>query len=147
MIIAKLLANTVIDNETGCWLWTLYKDGKGYGRTRYRGKIIRVHRLSLIIQGVIEEDSLLHALHKKECPNRNCWNPEHLYAGTEEDNTRDKVELGHVRWSKKRARLDTCIHGHDIGNLSNCYFNNRGSRTCKICKHETYLRKINCVRT
>lgn len=54
------------------------------GRKEYRA-----HRISWIAaHGEIPGE--LHVLHK--CDVRNCINPEHLYLGTERDNSRDKVE-------------------------------------------------------
>ena len=138
------MKNTTINQTTGCWLWDLYKDHKGYGRIRIGKSMFRIHRFSAIVHKIIDPNDLTqHALHKQICPNRHCWNPQHLYAGTEEDNTRDKVELDHVKSSKKRARIDTCVHGHDIGNPENCYLNSKGYRSCKVCKKEVYKRKKN----
>ena len=81
----------------------------------------------------MEANSPLHALHKKSCPNRHCWNPEHLYAGTYEDNVNDKIELGHTGGSKRKTWSDVCKNGHDISKPENYYFS-KGHRSCKICK-------------
>lgn len=127
---------------TKCWLWLGYCDEKGYGRIKYQGKTIRVHRVSAIIHGIIkEEDEVTQANHKKECPNRNCWNPEHIYSGTHEDNMRDMTELNHVKSSKIRARL--CKNGHDL-DKTGFYISGR-NRCCKLCKKESYKRKKNNV--
>lgn len=29
-----------------CWIWTKYKDEKGYGIFRYRGQLAKAHRIS-----------------------------------------------------------------------------------------------------
>jgi hypothetical protein len=44
----------------------------------------------------------LHVLH--HCDNPPCWNPEHLFVGTNQDNTDDKIAKGRMR------------HGHLYGN-------------------------------
>jgi len=35
--------------------------------------------------------------HIQACPSRACVNPAHIYPGTKKDNTRDAMELGHMR--------------------------------------------------
>lgn len=132
------MKNTTIDQKTGCWLWNLYKDYKGYGRIKIDGKTTRIHRASAIIHKIIDSNDKIHlACHKQMCPNRNCWNPNHLYAGTHEDNMRDRDELGHGKSSKTRARL--CKNGHDLDKVG-FYISGR-NRCCKICKKEYDKRK------
>lgn len=89
-----------VDPETGCWLWTAYiHNSDGYGRI-YVGrsddgrKIYEgAHRASWILhRGSIPEGlSILHY-----CDFTKCVNPDHLFLGTESDNSADMMSKG--RW-------------------------------------------------
>jgi hypothetical protein len=81
-----------------CWVWIAgtFKSG-GYGafRVMNRGNItVRAHRFSYeLVNGQIPEG--LHALH--HCDNPRCVRPSHLFAGTNLQNTQDKVTKGRQR--------------------------------------------------
>lgn len=65
--------------DDGCRLWIGYKNDSGYGIHQTFGKIKRrnwrVHRLQWLLEGKpLGEDQLLD----HTCPNRNCFNTEHL---------------------------------------------------------------------
>jgi hypothetical protein len=82
------------DPETGCWRWTGWTDRNGYGRMRVGRTAwgaVTAHRLSFLLH-VRKPKEGEYVLHK--CGNRWCVNPEHLYAGTHEDNMRDMVAHG-----------------------------------------------------
>jgi len=51
------------------------------------------HRISFrLYKGPIPEG--LHILHVRECSNKNCVNPDHLYAGTRSQNIQDAIAVG-----------------------------------------------------
>lgn len=79
-----------------CWLYIGGHDEKGYGRVRFNGKKCHVNRVAChLFHGLDLSDITQHALHKWQiCPHKNCWNPEHLYVGTNLDNVKDTVESG-----------------------------------------------------
>lgn len=86
----RLFDKYKLDSKTGCWLFLGAKNEKGYGLIRIKGKLIKIHRLSYeFFIGLLIND----ALHIKQCPNRNCFNPTHLYDGTHQDNMRDRDEI------------------------------------------------------
>ena len=92
----------VIHNENGCWEWTGGKCTKGYGYYRYNGKMTLCHRISWELNyGNIPEGLLV--LHK--CDNPKCVNPEHLWLGTVQDNSRDMYSKNrnHIWLNRKGA--------------------------------------------
>lgn len=77
--------------ENDCWIWTGEKVPQGYGMVNYCGKHWRVHRLAYFIKyGPF--DFSLDVLHKCDTPA--CFNPEHLFLGTDKDNVHDCMDKG-----------------------------------------------------
>ena len=92
-ILAKLQKRTIIDPVSGCWLWTgaLNSVTHGHGIIRlwkFSPKYY-VHRLSayLFLDYSLSDPSRQVNHH---CPNQNCWNPDHIYVGTQAENNEDK---------------------------------------------------------
>ena len=79
-------------NKNGCWIWQGAVTSKGYGSIQIGdGKTESVHRLAYELWvGEIPEG--LHVLHKCDTPK--CINPDHLFAGTNQDNVTDKINKG-----------------------------------------------------
>lgn len=128
-----LLRSRTIDEKTGCWLFTgPTKYQSGYGRIEINGKRYFVQRLSLFIWSDFDLDSDLYALHKKECQNRKCFNPEHLYAGNAQDNINDAIKLGHLS-------SGLCRNGHRLSAYRCKGRRNNIKRFCKICRKEKRL--------
>lgn len=112
---------------TPCWIWTACKDKNGYGITRIKYDKISVHRASFIF---INSPTKLKILHK--CDVSACFNPEHLFEGTQKDNIRDAVSKRRHRNSKRTH----CKNGHPYTD-DNTYIrirsNGNKERRCKIC--------------
>lgn len=84
-----------VDRSSGlnsCWLWTAFRDKRGYGTTYWRGKRgLKAHRVAYEIAfGLIPAG--LFVIHS--CDNPSCCNPAHLRVGTPRDNARDMVSRG-----------------------------------------------------
>ncbi len=90
-----------------CWLWLPPLNPKGYGRFDYNNKRVLVHRFSYeLFVGLIELGKQI--LHKRECGNRHCVNPLHLYMGTHTDNMRDMRIWGNVNAGERNGNSKLC---------------------------------------
>jgi len=76
---------------TPCWLWQRSLTGNGYGQIWFDGKLWAVHRLVWFLErGKIPEG--IEVCHR--CDNRPCGNFDHLFIGTDQDNTDDMIAKG-----------------------------------------------------
>lgn len=78
-----------IEQSNGCIEWTAGRNRKGYGVIRRNGRAAFATRWVMHLLFGFELSSSKMVLHK--CDNPPCINPDHLYLGTETENTRDKV--------------------------------------------------------
>lgn len=82
---------TEVSRDTGCWLWKMQTSPGGYGLAGQHGKVRKAHRIAWVAaRGPIPDG--LHVCHR--CDVRRCCNPDHLFLGTNLDNTLDKVAKG-----------------------------------------------------
>lgn len=120
-----------IDNVTGCWLYTKCLSS-GYGQIRLSKKFkIYVHRLSAHLYLDYNLDSDKIVLHKRECPNRHCFSPEHLYIGTDKENCRDWIAV--KGYKNQFTERTSCQKGHEYTDKSTRIDPKTGQRVCKIC--------------
>jgi hypothetical protein len=88
---SKALFEKVKIASSGCWEWQDSVDSCGYGRTRYKRRLMSAHRAAYIHKfGGIPEG--MHVLHR--CDNPPCINPAHLFLGTHQDNMDDMAAKG-----------------------------------------------------
>lgn len=84
-----------------CWLWTGPTYGIGYGQfSLTRTKNVGAHRYSWeLANGPIPAGMLV--LHRCDVPA--CVNPDHLFLGTEQDNSNDMRDKGRACFGNKNA--------------------------------------------
>lgn len=91
-IVDRLNSRTV-KTDDGCWIFqTTSKTHGGHCVIGWNGKTWLAHRASWVVfNGAIPNG--LNVLHK--CVGHpDCWNPEHLYLGTQKENGADAVSQG-----------------------------------------------------
>jgi hypothetical protein len=123
MTLDEIKACTRPDGD--CWLWTGPDNGAGYGRIRFKGELVYVHRL-------IYEDACgpipagLHIDHL--CRQPSCINPDHLEAVTPRENGRRGI---------KGVLTTHCPQGHEYTE-ENTYRKANGRRECRICRRVNF---------
>lgn len=128
----RLYFHRKIDEITGCWLWTAQLNKQGYGRITINQRKEKVHRVAyqLFVGKPID-----FVLHIRTCPNKNCFNPEHLYDGDRTNNTNDAFTTGAIKryqgGSIKNIHKTHCVRGHEF-TKENTYMY-RNSRHCRMC--------------
>jgi hypothetical protein len=80
-----------VEKGPGCWAWTASRDKDGYGQFWFREKMRKAHVASFLMH-VGEVPDGTQVCHT--CDNPWCVRPEHLFAGTHQDNVNDKVTKG-----------------------------------------------------
>jgi hypothetical protein len=74
----------IVDN---CWTWVREIGKDGYGRVKYKGKKLMIHRFAWEVANnkTIQDKSVI----RHSCNNKACCNPEHLVEGSRSENARD----------------------------------------------------------
>jgi len=130
--IARYHSKSVIGPK-GCFLWQGWRTEKGYGQAGYRGKQWALHRLLYTLKvGPIPPGMLVcHT-----CDERNCWNHEHLFLGTEADNNRDCGNKGRHHNGVKTH----CKRGHEF-TFQNTYLKYAAGTVMRACKECQKIRQ------
>lgn len=102
------LAQRCLTDDNGCWLWKGALNTAGYGTFGWQKKTYMSHRVAWeYYKGEIPKGLLV--LH--ECDVRACFNPEHLFLGTHQDNIDDMYKKGRQPKGRltRKGRADTPI--------------------------------------
>lgn len=118
--------------DNGCWETYLVPDRTGYVRLRSKSKRYLIHRISAAYHFNIDiEDLTQLVLHKNECHNSKCWNPEHIYIGNHSNNTLDMHDLRDINNTRYRTH---CFKGHEYTKENTIRHSITGYRQCRICR-------------
>jgi len=89
--VERFNSRSKINEKTGCTEWQTSFLRNGYGSFSIKDKTYSAHRISWIInKGEVPKG--LCVLHR--CDNGSCVNPNHLFLGTNKDNTADMMKKG-----------------------------------------------------
>lgn len=88
---SMLLTRVLVDQTSGCWNYTLYKDPEGRAKTQIGYKSVPTARLAFI---VFKNKPMGDMFVCHSCDNPSCINPDHLWLGTHQDNMVDRDTKG-----------------------------------------------------
>lgn len=77
-----------IKSDDECWLWLFSRDKNGYGYFSFQGKTLKAHKVAYLLTCHGPLQFKYHICHS--CDNPSCCNPKHLWAGTSQQNTKDR---------------------------------------------------------
>jgi hypothetical protein len=131
----RFWAKAVVDEATGCWLWTAQIAVDGYARFKHRFRTNLAYRLAYeVLAGPVPDEQQLDHL----CRVRRCVNPAHLEVVSQQENILRGEGL-----AAQNARKTECLRGHPLhGENLNLYSfirpNGRPStqRRCRACQRE-----------
>lgn len=113
------------DEATGCWNWKGATAGAGYGVVHWKGEQVYAHRFSAMLWLRFDLKSPLQVLHR--CDNPACFNPKHLFIGTQKDNIDDAKAKGRV--PHLFVKQEFCKNGHSLTP------ENRKGTQCRLCSN------------
>src|SRR6266700_755766 len=125
LLLERIRARTVIDENTGCWIFTGAKCASGYGHLGLSRDGVKVdlmpHRIAYeALIGPIPAGMQLDHVREK-CSSKACWNPDHLEPVTAQENTR-----------RHFSQQTHCKNGHPLEVLP--YLGREGRRGCRVCR-------------
>ena len=99
--------------DTGCWEYKYARTKAGYGLVAFEEGREYVHRLMYKFTHPDEDISELFICHK--CDNPPCGNPDHLFSGTQFDNSRDMSKK--KRFPRKSEHPNSKLTQEDVDNI------------------------------
>lgn len=130
----ETLLSKKLEMSSGCWFWLGAKNTNGYGIIHVGEHRMGVHRASFIAFRNSEFNSELNVLHI--CNKERCFNPAHLYQGTQVDNVNDQIKAG----THPNASKTYCKNGHEFTEENTG--RQKAGRYCKTCLRMRNLMRI-----
>lgn len=94
-----------VEKGDGCWIWQGSRSSAfNYPTFNYFGHIIHAHRaIWQLLYGALPGRHV-HVLHRCNNGAGGCVRPDHLYLGTDRENTADKVKAGRHTFGERSPR-------------------------------------------
>jgi hypothetical protein len=126
----------------GCWRWTGYQAGGGYGYLRVGDRSVRAHRWAyrVLVRDLPDELHLDHICHdaatcdESPCLHRLCVNPLHLEPVTQAEHNSRPRRSGQVL-------RDACRKGHTYAPETTIINTSDGYRSCRTCAQDARRRR------
>lgn len=124
--------------QESCILYTRTKlTNRGYGRYRYKGKMVLAHRVEYCKANKISLESIRELVVRHKCDNPQCINPEHLELGTQADNIRDMNERG------RQANVHGVDSPHAVLNEDQVkYIKQHTTKGCRVNGYSAIARRL-----
>ncbi len=125
LLMERIRSRTIINEETGCHIFTGALFSNGYGHIGSGGKSLLVHRVAYeALIGKIPVGLQLDHIREK-CISKACWNPDHLEPVTHQENNK-----------RHFAQYETCSKGHSL-----VFIPSKGRRGCRVCRAASEARR------
>lgn len=121
-----------------CILYTKTKlTNRGYGRFRYKGRMVLAHRLEYCKANNLDLQDIEGLVVRHKCDNPQCINPEHLEIGTQADNIRDMNERG------RQANVHGVDSPHAVLNEDQVkYIKQYATKSCRVNGYSAIARRF-----
>lgn len=90
-----------VASENDCWIWTGTLDANGYGVYSAKRVLYKAHRVSYFLHHKSIDKNLMCC---HSCDNPPCVNPNHLWLGTQGENSLDRHKKGRTRTGHLRGQ-------------------------------------------
>ena len=99
-----ILAKSIPEPNTGCWLWLGSVNGDGYGtgwRPKWQKPAQTAHRIAYkaFKSDVPNEKVIAHS-----CDTPSCCNPDHLWVATQKENINDASKKNRIAFGERAAK-------------------------------------------
>lgn len=125
-LLTRFWSKVSIGSQDECWLWIGSTNSDGYGIFWLNSTDkIRAHRFSFQLANKNCELHGLLVCHRCDTPS--CVNPNHLFLGSNLDNTRDRQNKGRCHGRAKLTHQDVCeirrlqVAGKTMRQIANIY--------------------------